>query len=77
MNKLGEGALQAEHWMHQALAQAQLAAACGEVPVGAVVVKGGQVVGSGFNHGYASGLRRQLMTLTKKPIASQTGWRSI
>lgn len=54
MNQLGEGALQAEHWMHQALAQAQLAAACGEVPVGAVVVKGGQVVGSGFNQTIAS-----------------------
>ncbi len=34
------------------------------------------VVGSGYNHGYAIGLRRQLVTLTNltKPTASQTGW---
>jgi tRNA(adenine34) deaminase len=36
-------------WMELALAQAQAAAAAGEVPVGAVVVRHGQVVGSGFN----------------------------
>ncbi len=36
-------------WMQLALAQAQQAAAAGEVPVGAVVVKAGQVVGVGRN----------------------------
>ena len=35
--------------MRQALALAQQAAALGEVPVGALVVHDGQVVGSGFN----------------------------
>ena len=35
--------------MNQALALAHEAAALGEVPVGAVVVVGGQVVGRGFN----------------------------
>ena len=35
--------------MQLALAQARLAALAGEVPVGAVVVKGGRVVGSGRN----------------------------
>lgn len=36
-------------WMQQALAQARLAAQAGEVPVGAVVVKAGQVIGVGRN----------------------------
>ena len=36
-------------WMQLALEQAQLALQAGEVPVGAVVIKEGQVVGSGFN----------------------------
>lgn len=37
------------HWMRHALSLAQQAAAAGEVPVGAVVVKNGQVVGEGAN----------------------------
>lgn len=37
------------HWMSQALAQARAAAAAGEVPVGAVVVKDGQCLASGYN----------------------------
>ena len=37
------------HWMRQALAQAQAAALAGEVPVGAVVVLDGEIVGRGFN----------------------------
>jgi tRNA(adenine34) deaminase len=36
-------------WMRLALAQAEAAAVLGEVPVGAVAVWGGQVVGAGFN----------------------------
>ena len=38
-----------EQFMQQAIALAQQAAALGEVPVGAVVVKNGEVVGRGFN----------------------------
>ncbi len=38
-----------EHWMRLALAQAQAAAAAGEVPVGAVVVKDGQLIATGRN----------------------------
>ena len=38
-----------EHWMQHALQLARQAAAAGEVPVGAVVVKDGQVVGEGAN----------------------------
>ena len=40
--------------MRLALAQAQLAAAAGEVPVGAVVVKNGQVIATGRNAPIAS-----------------------
>lgn len=38
-----------EHFMRLALGQARLGAAQGEVPVGAVLVRDGEVVGSGFN----------------------------
>ena len=38
-----------EHYMGLALAQARLAAEAGEVPVGAIVVRGGQVIASGHN----------------------------
>ena len=40
---------QMQHWMRQALEQAALAMAAGEVPVGAVVVHQNQVIGRGFN----------------------------
>ena len=36
-------------WMRLALAEAERAAEAGEVPVGAVVVRGGQIVGRGHN----------------------------
>jgi tRNA(adenine34) deaminase len=36
-------------FMQQAMQQASLAAASGEVPVGAVVVRNGQIIGRGFN----------------------------
>jgi tRNA(adenine34) deaminase len=38
-----------ERFMEEALALAALAAQAGEVPVGAVVVKEGEVIGRGFN----------------------------
>jgi tRNA(adenine34) deaminase len=38
-----------EDFMRAALEQAQMAGGCDEVPVGAVVVQGGQIVGRGFN----------------------------
>jgi len=37
------------HWMQSALAEARAAAAAGEVPVGAVVVQGGQIIATGRN----------------------------
>ncbi|MDO9597137.1 MAG: tRNA adenosine(34) deaminase TadA [Azoarcus sp.] len=39
-----------EDFMRAALEQAREAGACGEVPVGAVVVLNGEIVGYGFNH---------------------------
>ena len=39
-----------EHFIREALSLAALAEAQGEVPVGAVVVKNGEIVGRGFNH---------------------------
>lgn len=38
-----------EYWMRAALEQASRAEALGEVPVGAVVVQGGDIIGRGFN----------------------------
>ena len=38
-----------ERWMRLALEQAALAEALGEVPVGAVIVRGGEVVATGHN----------------------------
>lgn len=38
-----------DYWMQQALDQAQRAADCGEVPVGAVLVRDGALIGAGFN----------------------------
>ena len=52
----GGGAAQAadEHWMRRALKLAQRAADLGEVPVGAVLVKGGDVIAEGWNQPIAS-----------------------
>src|SRR5262245_19568387 len=38
-----------EHYMELAVAEAKKADAAGEVPVGAVIVSGGAVIGGGFN----------------------------
>ena len=38
-----------EDFMQEALQQAYLAGAAGEVPIGAVVVKDGVVIGAGYN----------------------------
>ncbi len=38
-----------EAWMHKAIVLADEAAAAGEVPVGAVLVKGHELIGQGFN----------------------------
>lgn len=45
----GAASLGDEYFMREALSLAQAAECLGEVPVGAVVVKDGQIVGRGFN----------------------------
>lgn len=42
-----------DHWMNQALAEAQLAMDEDEVPVGAVIVKDGRLIGRGHNRNRA------------------------
>ena len=39
-----------EKWMQLAYEQAAFAASMGEIPVGAVIVSQGQVIGQGYNH---------------------------
>ncbi|MGB5751757.1 MAG: deaminase, partial [Thermoanaerobaculia bacterium] len=36
-------------WMREALTEARQAASLGEVPVGAVVVRAGEIIGRGYN----------------------------
>lgn len=38
------------HWMHQALLEAKKAAALGEIPVGAIIVRDEQVIARAHNH---------------------------
>lgn len=38
-----------EHWMRQAIAEARKAEALGEVPIGAVIVRHGEIIGRGYN----------------------------
>ncbi|MFB5679212.1 tRNA adenosine(34) deaminase TadA [Paenibacillus terreus] len=40
---------QHEYWMNQAILEANKADAIGEVPIGAVVVKNGEIIGRGYN----------------------------
>jgi tRNA(adenine34) deaminase len=47
-NKRGENALN-ENWMKLALQLAQRAQKSGEIPVGSVIVRSGQVIGAGWN----------------------------
>lgn len=48
-----------ERWMREAIAEAQAAAHIGEVPIGAVVIKDGEVIGRG----------RNLRETTRNPLA--------
>ncbi len=38
-----------ERWMKEAIRQAKHAESLGEVPIGAVIVRGGEIVGAGYN----------------------------
>ena len=68
-----------EGWMQLALAQAQLAAALDEVPVGAVAVWQGQVIGAGYNRKESDQdptAHAEIMAL-KHAAAFRNNWRLI
>ena len=48
-NELGSQSTNHERWMREALSLAQQAAEADEVPVGAIVVHNGEIIGRGFN----------------------------
>jgi tRNA(adenine34) deaminase len=66
-----------ERWMHEALEEARAAAAAGEIPVGAVVVWQGRIIGRGRNR------REELKDPTahaellalREAAAARGGWR--
>lgn len=69
-----------EQWtcyMEQALALARRAAALGEVPVGALVVKDGQVIGRGYNRREtdADATAHAEMLAIREACRSLEGWR--
>lgn len=65
-----------ERWMRAALAQARLAAAAGEVPVGAVIVRGDVVLGAGFNRKEAGDPTAHAEVAAIRAAAARVGdWR--
>jgi tRNA(adenine34) deaminase len=64
-------------WMEGALAEARRAAELGEVPVGAVVVRGGKIVGRGHNRREVDGdpLAHAEMVALRAASAAIGGWR--
>ncbi|HVS04120.1 MAG TPA: tRNA adenosine(34) deaminase TadA [Thermoanaerobaculia bacterium] len=66
-----------EQWMRQALDEARQAAALAEVPVGAVVVRGGEVVGRGHNRRETDGdpLAHAELLALRQAAGGVDGWR--
>jgi len=65
------------HWMEEALAEARRAAALGEVPIGAVVVRAGVIVGRGHNRREVDGdplAHAELLALREAADRTE-GWR--
>jgi tRNA(adenine34) deaminase len=64
-------------WMEEALDEARRAAELGEVPVGAVVVKGGEIVGRGHNRREVDGdpLAHAEMLALRQASEAVGGWR--
>jgi tRNA(adenine34) deaminase len=64
-------------WMEAALAEARAAAAIGEVPIGAVVVRAGEVVGRGFNRRETDGdpLAHAEILAIREAALAVGGWR--
>jgi tRNA(adenine34) deaminase len=66
-----------QHWMTQALAEARRAAELGDVPIGAVVVRDGEVVGRGHNRREVDGdpLAHAEMLALREAAGRVLGWR--
>jgi tRNA(adenine34) deaminase len=64
-------------WMREALAEAERAGAIGEVPVGAVVVRGGEVIGRGHNRRETDGdpLAHAELLAIREAARRMGGWR--
>lgn len=77
MNDAAARLAEDERWMREALAEAELAAAAGEVPVGAVLVADGVIHGRGHNQresGRDATLHAE-MTAIRAACRSMGGWR--
>jgi tRNA(adenine34) deaminase len=66
-----------QYWMKQALAEARRAADLGEVPIGAVVVRDGEVVGRGHNRREVDGdpLAHAELLALREAALRVGGWR--
>jgi tRNA(adenine34) deaminase len=66
-----------QYWMMQALAEARHAADLGEVPIGAVVVRDGEVVGRGHNRREVDGdpLAHAELLALREAARRVGGWR--
>ena len=60
-----------EYWMQKALELAKKAEAQGEVPVGAVLVKGDKIIGEGWNHPVSANDPTAHAEITAMRIASE------
>jgi tRNA(adenine34) deaminase len=67
------------YWMSEALAEARRAAAIGDVPIGAVVVRGEEIVGRGYNRREVDGdpLAHAEMLAIREAARRCDGWRLI
>jgi tRNA(adenine34) deaminase len=65
------------YWMRLALAEARRAASLGEVPVGAVVVRGGELLGAGHNRRESTGdpLAHAELLALREAAGRVPGWR--
>ena len=67
------------HWMSEALLEARKAAALGDVPVGAIIVKDDQVLGRGYNRREVDGdpLAHAELVALRQASNAVDGWRLI
>lgn len=68
---------QQRHYMEEALFEAEQAAVIGEVPIGAVIVHNGQIIGRGHNlreHGHDATLHAEIRAI-EEACATLQSWR--